>query len=51
MHENMLNSQKKNYLEISRSRSNTSTTMNIIFSAITLKPEVVETSGWLQIIP
>ena len=25
--------------------------MKIIFSAITLKPEVVETSGWLQIIP
>ena len=36
---------------MSRSRSNTSTTMKIIFSAITLKPEVVETSGWLQIIP
>ena len=46
--EQMANSQKSNDLEMSRSRSNTSTTMKITFWAITLEPEVVETSGWLQ---
>ena len=43
----MANSQKSNNLEMSRSWSNTSKTMNITFWAITLEPEVVETSGWL----
>ena len=51
MHRNMVNSQKSNYLEISRSTSNTWKTMKIIVAAITFEPNVVETSGWLQINP
>ena len=51
MQGNMVNAQKSNDLEMSRSRSNTSKTMKITFWAITLEPEVLETSGWLQNIP
>ena len=51
MHRNMVNSQKLNYPEMSRSTSNTLKTMKIILAAITIEPEVVETSGWLHINP
>ena len=51
MQGNMVNAQKSNDLEMSRSRSNTSKTMKITVWAITLEPEVVETSGWFQNIP
>ena len=49
--EQMVNSQKSNDLEMSRSMSNISRTMKITFWAVTLEPEVVEISSWLQNVP
>ena len=51
MQGNMVNAQKSNYLEMSRSRLITSKTIKITFWPIIFEPKVVETSGWLENIP
>ena len=52
MHRNMMNSQKKTIiLKYQDQRQTHNKTMKIIVAAITFEPEVVETSGWLQINP